>query len=82
MMKNILIPPPKKKTDKLNTQIIQVIKNAEKIKSDKLLLKHINPHLLTSLNYHIKHLSFEIDQRHHSQLVETPKMNTINNHLF
>ena len=47
MVKNILNPKKiEKKTDKLNTQIKQVIKTAEKIKSHELLLRHINPHLL------------------------------------
>ena len=79
MAENILNPKKtEKKTDKLNTQIKQVIKTAEKIKSDKLLLRHINPHLLTSLDYIIKHLSFEIGETLHSQLVDTHKYNQYN----
>ena len=64
MVKNILNPKKtKKKTNKLKTQIKQMIKTAEKIKFDKLLLTHINPQLLTSLDYVIKQLSFEIGKK-------------------
>ena len=74
MVKNILHPKKtKKKTNKLKTQIKQMIKTAEKIKSDKLLLTHINPQLLTSLDFVIKELSFQIDERLYSQSVDTQK---------